>query len=1046
MADIPPPTATPQQPPLRTSTGPPRGLAPQAPPSPSSPLATRGGSSWGAATPGGGAARPPPSAAPRPPAARAPAPCPPSPTPSPSPSPSPAPIPTSPSANSTSGAAVSTPPSADSYYGGGNYNPYEEDSQSQVMALNESSGLPPPPQLPGVVVDIPPPAFTSAVIPPPIPTPGTEPVQIPPPVVHIDTLSLPNLGVCGVQIVLPSSITAPTITTPPVIIPPPPPTNAAPPPPSNIAPPPPSSSSIITPPSPVNSVTSIAPLIQAPAVIPSFQPILPPPSLDIPPPSFDIPPPTPLSTPVIQQTTTVTPISVSPITAPSTESQLTSSVSVSKPPIIPATPVDISWLPDLTSENRANLWTESWKYVFSKIMLMHGFNKLNTDFFVDQASTKIRPKFVTDKFYPAIITACEQFVASPNEASLAEAQRQLVDLIFKCLGFQNIQSQYLKEKIKERMPHTPPAPSPLTTAAGDIIKSCREFMKFARSYRLLVKAQARVRGWLARRYYKSLLPRYIKGRSEAFKQLLRTERVLVGKLDCLSESFLKPLQEQRDQALASNGTQQPIMTEDEITMLFGEARPLFVLHKAIYQNLEKILDFWPAVDGLGILFTSIASRFRIYSSFVKHSAVHADTLERLERENTAFVDFIKQKTASMKAPPLRDLLSCPIQQIKQYDQVLQCMVENTPPSHPEAASLTEALSYIGKTNQVVQQALGLAEQKRVIYAAINKLGGYSEIAKFMKADDERIFLWDGEVSFFLKKKSKTRHMFMFSDKLLFTEKKNKKVEKYIVKESFNLNEIKSVKDSLSEAKPAETKLGVDLVFGTATVGVKPLAPSDKPILLSQANYVYDKYNHVYKVFGTSLEELLKSEGRQPTDVPEIVQSSCKFLLNYLDIVGIFRLSGRQSDVTAVRKFIESVPAGQPITFTEAQDPICIAVALKFYFRELKIPLLSFKLYQEFTQITKIDVEETFVNSVAPLLAQLPEQHKATLKYLMVFLNKVSAKSEVNKMDNKNLSIVFAPNFLRPAVETVETVLQIPDINAVVTGMLNFSTKLLSMAW
>lgn len=80
----------------------------------------------------------------------------------------------------------------------------------------------------------------------------------------------------------------------------------------------------------------------------------------------------------------------------------------------------------------------------------------------------------------------------------------------------------------------------------------------------------------------------------------------------------------------------------------------------------------------------------------------------------------------------------------------------------------------------------------------------------MKEDDDRKFLWDGDVTFILKKKTKTRlacfgtnllhchrHMFLFSDKLIFAQKKNKKIEKFTVKEYYNLPEIKAIKDSLS---------------------------------------------------------------------------------------------------------------------------------------------------------------------------------------------------------------------------------------------------------
>lgn len=45
-----------------------------------------------------------------------------------------------------------------------------------------------------------------------------------------------------------------------------------------------------------------------------------------------------------------------------------------------------------------------------------------------------------------------------------------------------------------------------------------------------------------------------------------------------------------------------------------------------------------------------------------------------------------------------------------------------------------------------------------------------------------------------------------------------------------------------------------------------------------------------------------------------------------------------------------------------------------------------------------------------------------------------------------MSIVFGPNFLRPEIESVETVLQIPDVNTVTVGIFMHATKILESQW
>ncbi|KAF0022038.1 hypothetical protein F2P81_025709 [Scophthalmus maximus] len=46
-----------------------------------------------------------------------------------------------------------------------------------------------------------------------------------------------------------------------------------------------------------------------------------------------------------------------------------------------------------------------------------------------------------------------------------------------------------------------------------------------------------------------------------------------------------------------------------------------------------------------------------------------------------------------------------------------------------------------------------------------------------------------------------------------------------------------------------------------------------------------------------------------------------------------------------------------------------------------------------------------------LVESLPEENYASLRYLITFLAQVSANSEVNKMTNSNLAVVFGPNLL-----------------------------------
>jgi len=62
---------------------------------------------------------------------------------------------------------------------------------------------------------------------------------------------------------------------------------------------------------------------------------------------------------------------------------------------------------------------------------------------------------------------------------------------------------------------------------------------------------------------------------------------------------------------------------------------------------------------------------------------------------------------------------------------------------------------------------------------------------------------------------------------------------------------------------------------------------------------------------------------------------------------------------------------------------------------------------------------------------VPPSNRAIIEYLFSFLHVVSTHSTQNRMSASNLSIVFAPNIIKPEVETLETSLSSPKITVLV---------------
>jgi len=75
-------------------------------------------------------------------------------------------------------------------------------------------------------------------------------------------------------------------------------------------------------------------------------------------------------------------------------------------------------------------------------------------------------------------------------------------------------------------------------------------------------------------------------------------------------------------------------------------------------------------------------------------------------------------------------------------------------------------------------------------------------------------------------------------------------------------------------------------------------------------------------------------------------------------------------------------------------------------------------------------EDLKLAALQTAFSSVPKPNLIILEYLLSFLKDVAFHSEINKMGYAGLSILFAPNLIRPTVDTIETSLQTPKVNAV----------------
>uniref|UniRef100_A0A8C4Z6W0 Rac GTPase activating protein 1 n=1 Tax=Gadus morhua TaxID=8049 RepID=A0A8C4Z6W0_GADMO len=142
----------------------------------------------------------------------------------------------------------------------------------------------------------------------------------------------------------------------------------------------------------------------------------------------------------------------------------------------------------------------------------------------------------------------------------------------------------------------------------------------------------------------------------------------------------------------------------------------------------------------------------------------------------------------------------------------------------------------------------------------------------------------------------------------------------------------------------------------------------------------------------------------------------------LNETGLYRLSGAERTVRDLKdKFLRSrtVPL-----LSKVEDIHAITGLLKDFLRNLKEPLLTFRLNRAFMEAAEISDDDNSIAQMYQLISQLPQPNRDTLAFLAVHFQRV-AQSVATRMDVSNLSRVLSPTLVGHAVANPEpmTILQ-----------------------
>lgn len=184
-----------------------------------------------------------------------------------------------------------------------------------------------------------------------------------------------------------------------------------------------------------------------------------------------------------------------------------------------------------------------------------------------------------------------------------------------------------------------------------------------------------------------------------------------------------------------------------------------------------------------------------------------------------------------------------------------------------------------------------------------------------------------------------------------------------------------------------------------------------PPIVKNKPVVYQNY-HVGPcqslIFGVSLTDydFARGEGGDHGRPPLIVEKCIARIDAFgLETEGIYRISGR---VATVRDMVQEIERTEThFQFKPTYDVHSIAGVLKQYLRELPDPLFPLPLAErvKMTADRQSYLDDKFA-VIRSRLRRLPPIHQTTLRAIIEHLSRVADHADVNKMDARNLAVVF----------------------------------------
>jgi hypothetical protein len=282
-------------------------------------------------------------------------------------------------------------------------------------------------------------------------------------------------------------------------------------------------------------------------------------------------------------------------------------------------------------------------------------------------------------------------------------------------------------------------------------------------------------------------------RDNAAYEILTTEQSYCKSLTVLNELYRLPLLEACKRGLF------PSISEDLITDIFSRffvdiSRVNFVLLQGLVERFTE----WDDRQSLGDLLLDLLPFLKMYTMYTgnyERSMAALTELESNAKEGSHLANFLAEIHSNpIRTLDLRSYLIMPIQRTPRYRLLLEELIKNTTPEHPDWGTLHKALESIKLVAAQIDAAIH--EQKNRAKMLEIQDSFFGEKVQIIEAG--RMFVKEGEMGKVCRKDTQKRFVWLFNDLFLYA-KQLPSSSRYSKHRAFPLKSIR-VKDLMDDGK------------------------------------------------------------------------------------------------------------------------------------------------------------------------------------------------------------------------------------------------------